>query len=111
VNGELTGRLGLGRPATYQIRFQGRLDDTWSHYFGGMTVSTEPATGEPVSTLSGLVADQAALLGILNRLYDLGLPLLFVKCLSIDGGSAGRQQAKPASEEGKLTSDTDPVAQ
>ena len=38
----------------------------------------------PVTTLTGQVLDQAALMGVLNRLYDLCLPLLSVECLSIN---------------------------
>jgi hypothetical protein len=66
-------------PVTYQIQVRGRLDKGWSDWFRGMTVTFESAKdGSPTTTLAGLVADQAALRGILNRLWDLNLTLLSV---------------------------------
>ncbi|HSN75491.1 MAG TPA: hypothetical protein VL334_10475, partial [Anaerolineae bacterium] len=40
--------------------------------------------GAPVTVLSGQFQDQAALAGVLNTLYDLGLPLLSVECVGVD---------------------------
>lgn len=62
--------------AIYEIRLKGVLDDRWSEWFDGMTLSTSE-TGE--TTLSGPVADQAALHGLLTRVRDLGVPLLSVR--------------------------------
>lgn len=59
----------------YEIRFKGHLDDRWSEWFGGMTITLE---GEDVTVLTGPVADQAALHGLLKRVRDLGLSLLSV---------------------------------
>ena len=59
----------------YEIRLDGRLDERWASWFDGMTV--EPGPGG-VTVLRGLVADQAALHGLLARLRDLGLPLISV---------------------------------
>ena len=68
-------------PATYQIHVQGMLDDSWSDNLGGVTITTTGQTsGAPVTILSGRLVDQAALLGVLNTLYDLRLPLLSVEC-------------------------------
>lgn len=64
----------LARPATYHIKVQGRLDAPWAAWFEGMTVT--PTDGETI--ISGLVADQAALHGLLAKIRDLGLPLLSV---------------------------------
>jgi osmotically-inducible protein OsmY len=61
-------------PTTYQIQVQGRLDEDWSVWFSGMTVTSEGG----VTTLTGPVADQAALRGILTRIWDLNLTLLSV---------------------------------
>ncbi|MEJ2208047.1 MAG: hypothetical protein P8129_03315 [Anaerolineae bacterium] len=62
----------------YQICVEGHLDDVWAEWFEGL----ELAHGrEGVSTLSGPVADQAALHGLLTRVRDLGLVLLSVKRL------------------------------
>ncbi|MFN2290165.1 MAG: hypothetical protein ACK2UC_03130 [Anaerolineae bacterium] len=75
-------RLSLHRPATYQIQVPGHVDESWSDWLGGMTVTIEcQDEGSPVTTLTGSL-DQAALHGLLRRLYSLGLPLLAVTCLA-----------------------------
>ena len=61
-------------PTTYQIQVQGKLDEGWSDWFRGMTVVFE----EGITTLAGPVADQAALRGILTRIWDLNLTVLSV---------------------------------
>ncbi len=59
----------------YQIKVKGRLDPSWSSWFDNMTLTFEK--GE--TTISGAVADQAALHGLLMKIRDLGLILLDVK--------------------------------
>ena len=56
----------------YEIRLDGRLDPRWATRFDGMTLTYDDGT----TVLEGLVADQAALHGVLQRLRDLGLPLV-----------------------------------
>jgi hypothetical protein len=74
-------KLSLDRPATYQIKVPGELDEGWSDWAGGMTIMVESeGDGPPVTTLTGTV-DQAALQGLLRRLYSLGLPLISVICV------------------------------
>jgi hypothetical protein len=74
-------KLTLDRPATYQIKVPGVLDERWSDWDGEMMVTVESeGDGPPVTTLTGTV-DQAALQGILRRLYSLGLPLISVICV------------------------------
>jgi hypothetical protein len=64
------------RPTVYEIRVQGRLTgDRWPQWFDGMTVTIDDS-GETL--IRGVVADQAALYGLLARLRDLALPLLSV---------------------------------
>jgi hypothetical protein len=71
-------KLSLHRPATYQIKVPGHLDQSWSDWAGGMTIAVEgEEDSPPVTTLTGTV-DQAALQGLLRRLYSLGLPLISV---------------------------------
>ena len=80
---EVKQKLTLDRPATYQIKVPGELDESWSDWAGGMTIAVESeGDGEerPVTTLTGTV-DQAALQGLLRRLYSLGLPLISVICV------------------------------
>jgi hypothetical protein len=60
----------------YQIRVRGNLDPKWLDWFDGFTVVPQ-ADGQ--TTLTGLVPDQAALYGILLKIHNLGLLLLYVK--------------------------------
>ena len=73
--------LTLDQTVTYQIRVPGELDESWSDWLAGMTMAVE-SEGEdpPVTTLTGTV-DQAALHGVLRRLYSLGLPLISANCI------------------------------
>jgi hypothetical protein len=64
------------RPARYEIRVRGVLDDHWSAWFDGMQLSSDQP-GQ--TTIAGPVADQAALHGLLAKVRDLGLPLLSVR--------------------------------
>jgi hypothetical protein len=73
----------LVRPAVYRIRVEGRLDARWSARLGGMTLAIREAPGQPTITeFTGSLPDQAALLGVLNQLYLLLVPLRSVECLS-----------------------------
>lgn len=74
-------RLTLDRPVTYEIKVPGELDEGWKEWDGRMAVRVESDDeGWPVTTLTGIV-DQAALHGLLRRLYALGLPLISVICV------------------------------
>jgi hypothetical protein len=66
-----------GESAVYQIRIKGQLGAQWGAWFDGMTI-TQTANGETL--IAGLVADQAALYGLLRKVRDLGLQLLSVSC-------------------------------
>ena len=59
---------------TYLITVEGKIDASWSDWLGGMLlVSRKEADDMIVTTLSGVLTDQAALRGLLNRLWDLNL--------------------------------------
>lgn len=60
-------------PAAYTIRVGGHLDDHWSGWFGGLTITRH---GDGTSTLTGPFADQAQLHGALAGLRDIGATLL-----------------------------------
>jgi len=77
--------LRLVDPATYEIRVQGALDLKWSNRLQGLGIRVEEFSNSlPITTLSGRLKDQAALLGVLNTLFALKLPLLFICCLEYD---------------------------
>lgn len=81
---EVKQKLTLDRPAAYQIKVPGHLDESWSDWAGGMTIIVESeGYGPPVTTLTGTV-DQAVLHGLLRRLYSLGLPLISVNYVEND---------------------------
>ena len=63
------------QPTIYQIRIRGHLDSQWTDWFGGLTVSLEE---DGDTLLTGQVADQAALHGLLKRVRDLGMTLVSV---------------------------------
>jgi hypothetical protein len=72
------GKPALDQPATYQIKVPGEFDANWLDWTGGMTFIVETEEDDlPVTTMTGAF-DQAALQGILRRLYSLGLPLISV---------------------------------
>ncbi len=68
-------------PMLYQIRLKGHLDAQWADWFACLTVSLE-ANGDTL--LTGPVADQAALHGLLKKIRDLGLPLSSVNAIETD---------------------------
>lgn len=70
---------------SYRIAVRGQLDESWSDWLGGMTVAVERLENGIVTTvITGLVPDQPALRGILNRLWDLNLTLISVSPISND---------------------------
>lgn len=67
------------KPQTFLISFQGNLDDSWQSWFSGLRISMgQDAQGKTVTTMSGEIVDQAALRGVLNKLWDLNLNLVSV---------------------------------
>ena len=75
-------KYSYDHPGIYAIHIAGRIDFDWVACLGELTVTYEnnPGSG-PVSILKGSLPDQAALLGILNTLYNARYPLLFVRYL------------------------------
>ena len=74
-------KLTLSRPAVYKIKVPGILDEMYLDMVDQMMLTFDTdEQGLPFTTLTGAV-DQAALQGLLRRLYALGLPLLSVTCV------------------------------
>jgi hypothetical protein len=74
-------------PGVYRIRVGGGLSESWSDSLAGMTIATSMVDDEQyVTTLTGLLRDQAALAGVLNTIRELGLPLLSVERLENEPG-------------------------
>ncbi|HEY5887971.1 MAG TPA: hypothetical protein VIT24_09620 [Acidimicrobiales bacterium] len=57
----------------YEIRIEGHLDPRWAAWFDGLSLTSED---DGTTTIQGSVVDQAALHGVLQRLRDLGMPLI-----------------------------------
>ena len=75
-------RINMFDPAVCSIRIEGRLGESWSEYFGAQSISVEEdEAGRCTTTLVSELVDQAALVGMINRLNGLGLPLVSVECL------------------------------
>jgi hypothetical protein len=63
------------QPDRFEIRVKGHLAGRWAAWFDGMTLTRQP---DGTTVLSGPVADQSALHGLLRKVSDLGLPLVSV---------------------------------
>ncbi len=95
-------RLTLDAPADYRICVQGQLGVNLADYFDGINVEeVRNGNGHPKSVLRGIVADQAALTGLLCGLVDWGYSLISVECVGVpecvrvtgDGGEAAPEMA------------------
>ncbi len=65
----------------YEIRVQGLLDARWADWVDGLTFTHE---ADGTTTLSGALADQPALHGVLNRMRDLGVTIISVQRLGLE---------------------------
>ena len=72
----------------YEIKVRGSLNPSWSSWFGGLSSYTVEVPGaEPITVLRGDLPDQAALRGVLNRLWDLNLELVSVSRAETEEGA------------------------
>jgi hypothetical protein len=69
------------RQMIYQIKIKGHLDNDWSDWFEGLTIT--PVEGGD-TLLSGPICDDAALHGLLKKIRDLGMPLISVNRIESD---------------------------
>lgn len=65
----------MDKTCIYEIRVEGHITDRWSDWFEGLAIRDDP-NGE--TTMSGKLADQAALMGVLNKIHALNLILISV---------------------------------
>ena len=77
-----TPRTG-DEPSAYVIQVQGPVSDHLADYLGCLSIAVSGEPDQPVTTLSGQVIDQAALMGVLNNLYGMGYALLNFEIQSI----------------------------
>ena len=81
-NSQSWKNLKFEGPASYRIRVQGHLDDSWSDRLGGMVVTRAfTSDQQPMTILICHLKDQGALSGVMNALYDLHLPVFSVELL------------------------------
>jgi hypothetical protein len=64
----------------YEIRLKGHLDERWTEWFEGLSITLE----ENDTLLTGPVVDQAALHGLLRKVRDLGLLLVSINRVQVD---------------------------
>jgi hypothetical protein len=72
----MTNGRKFDKPATYEIRVKGYLEQKWSDWFEGLTIVPQD---NDETLLTGRVVDQSALHGLLAKISNLGLPLLLVR--------------------------------
>ena len=75
---EISTDNGAGR---YEIRLKGHLDSRWAAWFDGLNLSHR---NDGTTVIHGLVADQSALHGLLQKVRDVGLPLVSVTRVDAD---------------------------
>jgi hypothetical protein len=83
-----------GSVGRYEIRLEGHLDDRWAAWFDGLSLSHE---SNGTTVIHGSVVDQAALHGLLQKVRDLGLPLVSVRHIDGDQPDAPDQPAPSTS--------------
>ena len=75
--------INMYDPAVYRIRVDGKLGESWSDWFSAQSISVQAdEAGLCSTTLITEPVDQSALIGIINHLNGLALPLVSVECLS-----------------------------
>jgi hypothetical protein len=65
--------MSMGEKTVYEIRVEGHLDDEWSEWLGGLSITREE---DGTSVLTGPVTDQSALQGLLLKIHNMGLALV-----------------------------------
>ncbi len=79
ITDERPQRIALDEPAVYLLQVQGVISQHWLGYFDEMEASVQGQDGTAITTLVGRIVDQAALQGVLQKMYTLGLVLIRVE--------------------------------
>jgi len=75
--------LKFNFPANYCLCVKGFLDDSWSDRLSGFRISNQVSDGmSPVAELTGRIRDQSELIGLLNGLYEMHMPIISVELLN-----------------------------
>ena len=81
--GQHSCKLNIYDPAVFAVRIQGEIGEDLAEYYGARTISKEQGkAGSPVTVLTTEPVDQAGLIGMINHVNMLGLPLVSVECVS-----------------------------
>jgi hypothetical protein len=83
-----TSAPGRDEPSRFEIRVKGHLESRWAAWFDGLSLTQEL---DGTTIIAGTVPDQAALHGLLQKLRDVGVPLVSVTPVD-------REQNVPASD-------------
>ena len=93
-------------PIHCQAKVQGALNPNWRGRLGGMQISIcTQEDGSAQTNLSGDLMDQAALLGILNALYDMQYPLISVDCRPVSTALSNQSQESTQVRDEKADTD------
>ena len=80
-----THGVSLGQTAVYQIVVQGSLTEQLAECLGGLRLQVSPGVhGGAATTLTGRLRDQAQLIGVLNALYEMRVPILSLELLKVE---------------------------
>ncbi len=81
--------------SAYQIEVEGKIDPSWSDWLGGALLASLFREGlTPVTALRVSIADQAALRGLLNRLWDLNLVVISIRRIDPPGNRNRKKEKK-----------------
>jgi hypothetical protein len=89
VRGSTRKNRSFDHPTRYEIRLNGHLDPRWAAWFDGLDLSVET---DGTTLLRGDVADEAALHGLLQRVRDIGLPLIAVTRIAPSEGETAPER-------------------
>ena len=79
INNNSISKINISTSVIVYIEIKGQLNEELSDILGGLRIKNITNTDTLISSLEGVVADQAELMGILNTLYNMRFPIIEVK--------------------------------